>query len=62
MPLKPRRKKPLLVSKTLETPEGTVKFEGELSQEEADFILKVGLLYLLKLGSLPVSMGQKFDD
>lgn len=43
----------MLVSKTIETPEGTVKFEGELSKEETDMVVGVGLNYLLQMGYLP---------
>lgn len=45
----------MLVSKTLETPEGTVKFEGELEPKEVDFVIKVGLNYLLQMGALPLT-------
>jgi hypothetical protein len=43
----------MLVSKSLETAEGTVKFEGELEQKELDLVLKIGLNYLLQMGALP---------
>jgi hypothetical protein len=46
------------ISKSIETPQGTVQFKGELSQEEADFVIKVGLSVLLQNGMLPV----KFDQ
>lgn len=41
------------VTKSLETAEGTVKFEGELEQKELDLVLKIGLNYLLQMGALP---------
>lgn len=43
----------MLVNKSIETPQGTVKFEGELEQTELDFVLKIGLNYLLTHGALP---------
>lgn len=47
------------VNQTFKTPQGTVKFQGELSQEEADFVIKVGLNYLMQQGALPF---QIFND
>ena len=41
------------VKKSLETPEGKVEFEGEISQEELDLVLTVGLNYLLQQGAIP---------
>ena len=40
------------VNKSFETPEGTVKFEGELTQTELDYVLRVGLNYLLGAGAI----------
>ncbi len=42
------------VSKAIETPEGTVVFEGELDSEEVDFVLRLGLNFLLQQGALPL--------
>ena len=59
------------VSKTLKTSEGTVKFEGELSQEEFDLVLETGLNTLFEAGALPfqaitdddlVNMGKGSED
>ena len=47
------------INKTFKTAEGTVKFQGELSQEEADFVIQVGLNWLLQQGALPF---QIFDE
>ena len=44
----------MLVSKTLETPEGTVKFEGELTQEEANLVIECGLSFLFQAGAFPI--------
>jgi hypothetical protein len=50
---KKKRNKLMHVNKSLETAEGTVKFEGELEQKELDLVLKIGLNYLLQMGALP---------
>jgi hypothetical protein len=41
------------VRKAIKTSEGTVVFEGELSQEEHDYVLGIGLMTLLEQGALP---------
>ena len=41
------------IEKSLETPEGTVTFSGTLNPEEVDFILTVGLNYLMQQGAIP---------
>lgn len=43
----------MLISKSIETAQGTVKFEGELEPKELDFVLKLGLNILLTQGALP---------
>jgi hypothetical protein len=43
----------MLVNKSIETPTGTIKFEGELEQKELDFVLKIGLNTLLTAGAIP---------
>jgi hypothetical protein len=48
------------VNKSLETPQGTVIFEGELEPKELDLVLKIGLNYLLQMGALPFTT--KVDD
>lgn len=45
------------VNKTIETPQGTVVFEGELEEKELDLVLKVGLNFLLQMGALPIVKG-----
>lgn len=57
----------MLVSKSIETPEGTIKFEGELEEKELDLVLKIGLNYLYQMGALPFvtkpsGMVQQFDE
>jgi hypothetical protein len=51
----------MLVNKSIETENGTVKFEGELEQHELDFVLKIGLNYLLTHGALPFTTVGKVD-
>lgn len=43
----------MLINKTIETEQGTVKFEGELESQELDLVLQVGLNFLLQQGALP---------
>lgn len=49
------------ISKTLETPDGTVEFSGEINQEELDFILTVGLNYLMQQGAIPFQIRKEAD-
>lgn len=46
----------MLISKTIETPTGSVKFEGELEPKELDFVLQVGLNTLLAQGAIPFTI------
>jgi hypothetical protein len=41
------------VSTTVQTPEGSVKFEGELSQQETDLVIQIGLSQLFEMGMIP---------
>lgn len=41
------------IKKAIKTDKGTVLFEGELSDEEFDFVLTVGLNELFQHGALP---------
>ena len=41
------------VRKALKTDQGTVLFQGELTDEEFDFVLTVGLNELLQQGAIP---------
>lgn len=43
----------MLINNSFKTPQGTVTFQGELSQEEADYVIQMGLNYLLAQGALP---------
>lgn len=52
----------MLVSKSIETPQGTVKFEGELEQKELDFVIKIGLNLLLQQGAIPFVMAPDNEE
>lgn len=52
----------MLVSKAIETPQGTVKFEGELEPNELDFVIKIGLNTLLRLGAIPFTTKSDESD
>jgi hypothetical protein len=52
----------VLINKSIETEEGTVKFEGELEQAELDLVLQVGLNFLLQQGALPFTTKMDVDD
>ena len=41
------------ISKTIELPTGSVKFDGELTSEELDLVLTAGLNFLFMKGALP---------
>lgn len=49
------------VDSSLETPDGSVKFKGELNSAEVDLIISVGLNALLLAGALPMKV-TKADD
>lgn len=46
------------INKTIETEEGTIQFEGELSQEEVNFVIETGLNALLQAGALPFTYAE----
>jgi hypothetical protein len=50
------------ISKVIETPQGTAKFEGEVSQEEFDYIVQTGLNALLVMGAIKTSVREIKDD
>jgi hypothetical protein len=43
----------VLINKTIELENGKVEFKGELSQEELDLVLTMGLNMLLSKGAIP---------
>lgn len=52
----------MLVNKSIETPEGTIKFEGELETEELNLVIQIGLNWLFKRGMLPFVIAGEDDD
>lgn len=42
------------ITKVVETQEGKVEFNGELSQEEMDLVVEAGLAILLRMGVLSI--------
>jgi hypothetical protein len=49
------------VSKSLEGPDGSVTFEGEISPSELELIISVGLNYLMSQGALPFKVAPAKD-
>lgn len=50
------------VNKTIETPNGPITFQGELTNEELDLVIEVGLNFLLAQGALPMKAMDHFHD
>lgn len=53
------------INKTFKTPQGTVTFQGVLSQEEADYVIQIGLNTLLQQGAIPFKIMEEpspYDD
>lgn len=49
------------IEKSFKTKDGIVTFKGTLSQEEADYVIGVGLNYLLQQGAIPFSIVSEND-
>lgn len=49
------------IQKTMETPDGTYSFEGEITQQEHDVLVEAGFRLLFGLGLLPFAM-TKLED
>lgn len=47
------------INHSIKTPEGTVQFQGELSQEEADLVIEAGLAIMLRMGVFNVIKAQE---
>jgi hypothetical protein len=47
------------VEKVIETPEGKFTFKGELTAEEHDYVITVGLSYLFQAGALPFQVQEE---
>lgn len=52
----------MFVKNLLQTSEGTVTFEGELTEEEAQFVLTVGLNILMEQGAVPFTQDDQEED
>jgi hypothetical protein len=50
------------ISKSIETKDGTVKFEGEISGTELDIVLQFGLLSLMKQGVIQSFTAKPGDE
>lgn len=50
------------VRKVLKTSKGVVTFEGELTQEEHDFVITVGLNTLMEQGAIPFQVADETED
>jgi len=50
----------VIINKTVELENGKVEFKGELSQEELDLVLTMGLNMLLSKGAIPFT--SKFSE
>ena len=49
------------VNKTIERADGSITFEGDLSQDEVDLVITYGLNYLLQRGALPFQVVSQKD-
>lgn len=55
--LKPRKKKRnVKIDQTIELPMGTIVFKGEVSDDELDYIIKLGLVSLYLRGELETTI------
>jgi len=50
------------VNESYETPEGTVKFQGEISGKELDIVIQLGLLTLMSRGVIQSVVAQAGDE
>jgi hypothetical protein len=50
------------ISESYETPEGVVKFQGEIAGAELDLVLQTGLLTLMKRGVIQAAIQQAADE
>ncbi len=44
------------VDKTIDMPDGSVQFQGTLTQSESDLVIKVGLSYLMQAGVIKLNL------
>lgn len=50
------------ISKSIETPEGTVKFQGEITGKELDIVIQFGLLSLMSRGAIQTMVAAAKDE
>lgn len=50
------------ISESIETPEGTIKFSGEISGKELDIVIQFGLLSLMSRGVIQAVVKDKDDQ
>lgn len=50
------------VRRIIKTSNGVYNFDGELSQEELDVVITVGLGVLLERGALPIMMADEDEE
>lgn len=50
------------VNSVVKTPQGTIQFKGELSQDTADAVVAAGLMYYISVGMLAVSPPPPEED
>lgn len=46
----------MFISEVFETPDGDVKFEGNLGKEEVAYLLNLGIALLFQKGMIPVKV------
>ena len=51
----------LKISKSIETTDGGVTFDGELNADELDLVISLGLNHLLLSGALPMKVMKDSD-
>lgn len=56
-----KKRKHVLINKSVELEDGRVQFNGELSPVELDLVLTMGLNYLLANGAIPFSSKKRED-
>ena len=50
------------IDRVVETSEGAVHFEGELTQEESNLVIEIGLSVLLAQGAIPYTLRHSETD
>lgn len=50
------------IDEVIESDEGTLQFKAELNPEEVQFVMKVGVQYLLKIGAIPFQLQAENDQ